>query len=87
MCGLIGKVATETKGAFQKSEPASRTMAGPIKAISFFQEFLLKNHLLCANYLGFNISGWIILIKSEISHYNGNGLAGQFWQMESALSF
>ena len=36
------------------------------KTISFFQEFLLKNHLLRANYLGFNISGWIVLIKSEI---------------------
>ena len=35
------------------------------KAISFFQEFLLKNHLLCASYLGFDISGWIVLIKSE----------------------
>ena len=35
------------------------------KAISFFQEFLLKNHLLRAYYLGFDISGWIVLIKSE----------------------
>ena len=37
------------------------------KAISFFQEFLLKSHLLRAYYLGLlNISGWIVLIKSEI---------------------
>ena len=40
-----------TWGAFQKSELAGRTMAGPShfdKAISFLQGFFLKNHLLRA---------------------------------------
>ena len=36
------------------------------KLIGFFQEFLLKNHLLHAFYLGFDWSGWIVLIKIEI---------------------
>ena len=36
------------------------------KAITFFQEFLLKTHLLRAYYLGFDISCWIVLMKSEI---------------------
>ena len=48
------------------------------KAISFFQEFLLKNHLLRANYLGFNISGWVVLIKSEILI-----TTGMFWPVSS----
>ena len=34
--------------------------------IGFFQRVLLKNHLLRAYYLGFDWSGWIVLIKSEI---------------------
>ena len=34
--------------------------------IGFFQEFLLKNHLLRSCYLRFDWSGWIVLIKSEI---------------------
>ena len=42
-----------------------------IKEISFFQETLLKNHLLCAYYLGFDWSGWIVLIKSEILNTTG----------------
>ena len=32
----------------------------------FYHGFLLKNHLLRAYYLGFDLSGWIVLIKSEI---------------------
>ena len=47
----------QTYGAFQKLELAGRTMAGAVilmKEISFFQETLLKNHLLCAYYLGFD---------------------------------
>ena len=32
----------------------------------FFQEFLMKNYFLYACYLGFDLSGWIALIKSEI---------------------
>ena len=55
--------------------------------IGFFQEFLLENHLLRAYYLGFDWSGWKVLIKSELScHCDRNGLVGQFWPMESALS-
>ena len=54
---------------------------------AFSKGFLLKNHLLRAYCLGFDWPRWIALIKDEISHYEGNGLAGQFWQMESALSF
>ena len=34
--------------------------------IGFFQGFLLKNHLLPPHYLGFDWSGWIVLINSEI---------------------
>ena len=34
--------------------------------IGFFQGFLLKNHLLLAHYLGFDWSGWRVLINSEI---------------------
>ena len=34
--------------------------------IGFSQQFLLKNHLLRAWYLGFDGSGWKILIKSKI---------------------
>ena len=34
--------------------------------IGFFQEFLLKNHLLGTYYLGFDWSGWRVFIKSEI---------------------
>ena len=34
--------------------------------IGFFQEFLMKNDFLRAYYLGFDGSGWIALIKSEI---------------------
>ena len=42
--------------------------------IGFFSnEILLKNHLLCAQYLGFDWSGWLILIKSEILITMGMG--------------
>ena len=41
------------------------------KARSFFQEFLLQNHLLRAYYFGFDISGWIVLIRSEIAITTG----------------
>ena len=53
--------------------------------IGFFQEVLRKNHLLCVKYLGFDWCGWLVLIKSQNSHYNGNGLASQFWQIVSAI--
>ena len=53
--------------------------------IGFFQEVLWKNHLLCVKYLGFDWCGWLVLIKSQNSHYNGNGLASQFWQIVSAI--
>ena len=33
--------------------------------LAFSKGFLLKNHLLRANYKGFVWSGWIVLIKSE----------------------
>ena len=45
------------KGAFQKSELTGRIIAGPVILTmknAFFQEFLLKNHLLRACYLGFD---------------------------------
>ena len=42
-----------------------------IKEIGFFQKTLLKNHLLCAYYLRFDLSGWIVLIKSEIPNTTG----------------
>ena len=37
-----------------------------LNEIGFFQEFLLKNVLLRAYYLGFDWSVWRVLIKSEI---------------------
>ena len=55
--------------------------------IGFFQEcFFMKCHFLCAYYLGFDWTDWVIFIKSEIIITAGKGLAGQFWQMESAPS-
>ena len=39
---------------------------GPNNKIGFFQEVLLKSHLLCVWYFGFGWSGWLILITSEI---------------------
>ena len=53
------------KGAFQKSELASRTSHFD-NEIDFFKEIFLKNHLLRAYYLGFEWSGWIVFIKSKI---------------------
>ena len=53
--------------------------------IGFFQGFLLKNHLLPAHYLGFDWSGFIVLIKSEILICDGNCLASEFGWMESSL--
>ena len=49
-------------------------------AISFFQEFLLKSHLLYAYYLEFDKSGWIVLIKSEILI-----MTGMVWPVSSAI--
>ena len=72
-------------GVFHLSELAGWT-SQLANEIDFFQKVLLKNHLLHAYFLGFDWSGWIALIKSKNSHYDGNGLAGQFWQMESAPS-
>ena len=71
--------------AFHLTERAGQTTALENK-IGFFQEVLLKNLLLYVYCLGFDWSGWIVLIKSEII-IDWNGLAGQFWQMESALRF
>ena len=54
--------------------------------IGFFEEFLPKNHLLLTNY-----SIWRIWLESFYQkpkgnyHCDENGLAGQFWQMESTL--
>ena len=58
----------ESTGTFHLSELAGRTIARP--------EFLLKNHLPRAYYLGFDWSGLIVLIKREIIICDGNGLAG-----------
>ena len=59
-------------------------MAGPVidNEIGFFQEFLLKNHLLRAYYLGFDWSACrdSFDFKKRIrSHNGGNGLAGLLW--------
>ena len=54
------------RGALSKSQ---NWPAGPVifdNEIAFFKESFLKNHLLPAYYLGFDWSGWIVLIKSEI---------------------
>ena len=53
------------RGAFHLSELAGRT-SQLANEMGFFQRVLLKNHLLRAYYLGFDRSGWIILMKSEI---------------------
>ena len=54
--------------------------------IGFSQEFCWTKQLFLAYYLGF----WMIWLDSFDyewnSHCNGNGLAGQLWQTESALS-
>ena len=67
--------------------------AGPWLDQSFLQwnrlfrrVFFMKCHFLCAYYLGFDWTDWVIFIKSEIIITAGKGLAGQFWQMESAPS-
>ena len=70
-----------SKGAFQKSELTGRTIAGPVISTmknAFFQEFLLKHYLLRACYLGFDWSGWIVLIKSEILI-----MTGMVWPVSS----
>ena len=54
-----------SSGTFHLSELASRT-SQLASEMGFFQRVLLKNHLLRAYYLGFDWSGWIVLIKSEI---------------------
>ena len=54
-----------TKGAFHLSELAGRT-SQLANEMGFLQRVLLKNHLLHAYYLGFDWSGWIVLIESEI---------------------
>jgi len=73
----------ESTGTFHLSELAGRT-SGPDHCptsqfeneMGFFQEFLLKNHLPRAYYLGFDWSGLRVLIKREIIICDGNGLAG-----------
>ena len=65
-------------------------MAGPVidNKIGFFHEFLLKHYLLRACYLGFDWSACrdnFDFKKCIHFHNGGNGLAGQFWQMVSAL--
>ena len=54
-----------SKGAFHLSELACRT-SQLANETGFFQRVFLKNHLLRSHYLGFDWSGWIVLIKSEI---------------------
>ena len=41
--------------------------------IAFFYEILLKNYLLCAYNKGFDGSGWLVLIESEILITMGTG--------------
>ena len=55
------------------------------REIGFFRGFLLKNYLLPAHCLGFDWSGWIVLINSEILITTGMVWPVKFWQMESAL--
>ena len=43
-----------------------------------FQRVLVKNHFLCAHYLGFDLYGWIVLIKSEILT-----MMGMVWPVSS----
>ena len=59
------KAKVEAKGAFQKSELTGGTNHFD-NDIGFYKELFLKNRLLRACYLGFEWSGWIVLIKSEI---------------------
>ena len=58
-----------TKSAFQKvriGQPDHGRTGHFENEIGFFQESLMKNDLVRACYLGFDWSGWIALIKSEI---------------------
>ena len=81
---------TKTKGAFQKSELAGRTMTGPViltMKSAFSKSFCWKTisfvHAIQDFIAG---SGWTVLIKSEI--FVTTGMAErvtEFWQMESAL--
>lgn len=51
--------------AFQKSEMIGRIIAGPViltMRSAFSKGFLLKNHLPPALFLGFDLSGWRVLI-------------------------
>ena len=48
----------------------------------------MKKDFVRAYYLAFDWSGWIAFIKSKIFITKGiYVLAGQFWQMQSALSY
>ena len=63
-----------TKGAFQKSELAGRTICRTShfdKERIIFPRVFAENHLFCTNYLVFDWSGWIVLIKSEILNTTG----------------
>ena len=67
--------------------------AGPLRQfeneIGFFQEFLLENHLLRAYYLGFDWSGWKVLIKSEVVIATGmvSSVSSDKWKAPLASDF
>ena len=46
---------------------------------------LLKHHLIRAYHLGFDLSGWIVLIKSEILITTWRCCRSVYWQMGNAL--
>ena len=87
ICPLWGHAWLDMTYAFQNSELAGRTMAGPViwKWNTLFPRVLDEKRF--PSCVLFRI--WLIWLdsfdKKWNSHYEGNGLPGQFWQMESAL--
>ena len=83
--GVLSVSADNTWGAFHLSELAGRTSQLE-NEIGFFQSILLKKP--SPSCILFRI--WLIWLDSYDSkwnsHYDGNVLACQFWQMESALT-
>ena len=87
ICPLWGQAWLDMTYAFQNSELAGRTMAGPViltMKYAFSKSFWWKRFTSC---ILFRI--WLIWLdsfdKKWNSLYEGKGLPGQFWQMESAL--
>ena len=90
LCSNILRVHYHTL-SFRALSKIQNWSAGPLPDQSFWKwnrifprVFFMDTHLLCAYHF---LTGVIVLIKSKILNATGIGLASQFWQMESTLSF